>query len=166
MTASPKDTHMGNPQEDEETQTRDEPEDDALLILDLMKVRHAAYYSGVHAKTITKWCRQGKIRSWGRGRVIRVRLEDILPLRKPAAIAKAAAAPKKTDHHIMEAWLFAASIAEVFRTAGWTTREFILDGRLTLGLSFLARLVLEDYNGSGGSLVRISGARHFLGGVI
>jgi len=51
---------MGSPQEDGKTQTHDEPEDDGLLILDLMKVRHAAYYFGVHAKTITKWCHQGK----------------------------------------------------------------------------------------------------------
>jgi excisionase family DNA binding protein len=58
----------------------DDTEDDKRH--SLMKIWMASYYSGISAPTIRKWIRQGKIPVYGRGRIYRVCLADVLPRRE------------------------------------------------------------------------------------
>ena len=52
---------------------------DPLELTALMKVRQAAYFSGLHTGTIYRLAREGKIRTFGRRGAYRVSLQDLLP---------------------------------------------------------------------------------------
>jgi hypothetical protein len=60
-------------------------QDDDLL--GLMKISIAAHFCAVTPKTIRKWIRQGLVPVYGRGRVYRVKLEDVMPRRNPDLIS-------------------------------------------------------------------------------
>ena len=47
----------------------------------LMKISVAAYLAGVHADSVRRWIRAGRIRSWGFRGTLRVDLADLLPER-------------------------------------------------------------------------------------
>lgn len=59
----------------------DNPRPDLETPMDLMKISIAAHFSGIKEATIRSWVREGLIPVYGRRRVYRVRLEDVLPLR-------------------------------------------------------------------------------------
>jgi len=62
-------------------QDYDNPRPDIETPTDLMSIPVATHFSGLKETTLRLWVRQGVIPVYGRRRVYRVRLEDILPLR-------------------------------------------------------------------------------------
>ena len=47
----------------------------------LLKISTASFIAGLHADTVRRWVRSGRIRSWGFRGSLRVRVADLLPER-------------------------------------------------------------------------------------